>query len=139
VSNQSTEWRRIVDRQHDQINQRTNVFLILNGLLLAAAIGAKDIKFLPTVLSIFSAAINVFWLLLGEYSKNRYFYFYKTLLKSEAELDERDQIYTQIQDNAPEGPIFGKFKLSSTDFLCTYLPVGITILWLLVLLIIVIS
>jgi len=137
VSNQSPEWRRIVDRQHDQINQRTNVYLILNGLLLAAA-SATIVKFLPTVLSIFGVAINVFWLLLGEYSMKRYFYFYETLLKSETELDERDRIYTQIQNNAPKGPIFGKFKLSSTDFHCTYLPGSMVILWLLVLLIIVI-
>ena len=137
MSNQTTEWRRIVDRQHDQINQRTNVFLILNGLLLAAA-SATSLKFLPTVLSIFSAAINVFWLLLGEYSMKRYFYFYETLLESETEIDEQDRIYTQIQNTAPKGLIFGKFKLSSTDFLCTYLPGSMIILWLLVLLIIVI-
>lgn len=137
MSNQSPEWRRIVDRQHDQINQRTNVYLILNGLLLAAA-SATIVKLLPTVLSIFGVAINVFWLLLGEYSMKRYLYFYETLLKSETELDERDRIYTQIQNNAPKPPIIGKFKLSSSDFYCTYLPGSMVILWILVLLIIVI-
>lgn len=137
MSNQSAEWRRIVDRQHDQINGRANVFLILNGLLLAAA-STTSVKFLPSVLSIFGTVINIFWLFLGEYSKKRYLYFYDELLKSETGLPETDQIYTQIRNGAPQWPIFRKFRLSSTDFLCTYLPVSISVLWFLILFIMVI-
>jgi hypothetical protein len=129
------EWRRIVDRQHDLINQKANVFLIINGLLLAA-VSTTGIKFMPSLLSLFGIAINLSWYFLGDYSKKRYLYFYSILLETESVLEATDRIYTQIQSNAPKGILLGKFKISSTDFLCIILPIAMTIVWIFVLLIV---
>ncbi|MCX5901924.1 MAG: hypothetical protein NTV89_00300 [Proteobacteria bacterium] len=128
MKDQSSEWRRIVDRQHDQINQRANVFLLINGLLLTS-VSTTSLKFLPKVLSLFGFILNVLWCFLGNYSKKRYAYFYNRLLDIETELPEADQIYTQIKENAPKETICSNFKISSTDFLSLYLPIIITALW----------
>ena len=137
MNDKIVEWRRIVDRQHDLINQRANVFLIINGLLLAA-VSTTGIKHMPSLLSLFGIAINLSWYLLGDYSKKRYKYFYNTLLESESVLEVSDQIYTQIQNNAPKGDLLGKIKISSTDFLCTHLPLSMTAVWVFVLFIIIV-
>jgi hypothetical protein len=130
MENQINEWRRLVDRIHDQINGRANMFLIINAFLFAAATNSST-KCLPTFLSIVGLIVCIMWFILGNYSKNRYDALWQKLLDEEKQLEEAKRIYTFLREKLPR-PSFP--KMSSTEFLSYVLPRTIGILWIITLL-----
>jgi|LGVF01.2.fsa_nt_gb hypothetical protein len=96
------EWRRIFERQHDQIGSRANMFIVINALLMAAVTSSNNCG-LQIMVRIIGFVSCLLWLSLSNYSKNRYDFFHKKLLEYEKEINENDRIYTIIKNEAPKG------------------------------------
>ena len=88
--------RGLVDREHGLLNERTNIFLLLQSILMAGfALGdpaPHDFRLIITLMGLISSAL---WLYIGILSRDVLHYYRKKLLECESGLPGDEMIYTE--------------------------------------------
>lgn len=122
------EWRRLVDKESDIIFSRANVFLLTNGILVAGLLSGKDLGTITiSVISLAGIILNLLWIGLGTYSRQRLWWLWEKSRQAESSLPDNEQIYRLISEDYPHWP---RKCPRQTNVLCVWLPLGFIILWI---------
>ena len=120
--------RGLYYREHSLLNERTNVLLVCQSILMAGLVlGSEEANFLPLVLSSLGLFISLMWLYIGWRTLTIADYFSSQLHRAETLLPQDDRIHSLAREW--RGNSRPRFGIRTSICLAVILPALWLIIW----------
>jgi hypothetical protein len=90
--------RAKVDREHDLLNTRTNIFLLWQSILMAGFAAGSTTPTVLTLVSILGLLSSLVWIYIGIASRRMTEWYWEQLRKRESALPKQERLYSDSRE-----------------------------------------
>jgi hypothetical protein len=90
--------REKVDREHDLLNTRTNIFLLWQSILMAGFAAGSSTPSVLTLVSILGLLSSVVWIYIGIASRQMTEWYWTQIRSCESALPKQERLYSDSRD-----------------------------------------